>query len=251
MISKFLKIYFIICIQLVLSAQNFPVSDIYVQYDMTLNFKNIVKYKGELLSNNEVALFKYKVSDEQSSYNEEYSDSGSNVNVTMVDSVTTYIYINKSTDEIIESRKEVHSKKNFLIKDKLDRIEWNLINETKTINGLLCNKASCNFKGRTYLVWYCKDIASNFGPWKLMGLPGLILEATDQLGQVSFYAKKIKVPYVNDINSTVLVGKDYYTTAEFGEIQEKESEDFQSKMATKFGRGVSVKIDYKIEGIEK
>ncbi|WP_026978926.1 GLPGLI family protein [Flavobacterium tegetincola] len=194
MISKFLKIYFIICIQPVLSAQNFPVSEIYVQYDMTLNFKNIVKYNGELVANNEVALFKYKISDEQSSYNEEYSDSGSNVNVTMVDSVTTYIYINKSTDEIIESRKGVHSKKSFLIKDKLDIIDWILINETKIINGLLCHKATCNYKGRTYSVWYCKDIASSFGPWKLNGLAGLILEATDQLGQVSFYAKVIKIP---------------------------------------------------------
>ncbi|WP_157505132.1 hypothetical protein [Flavobacterium tegetincola] len=56
---------------------------------------------------------------------------------------------------------------------------------------------------------------------------------------------------MSDINAPILFGENYYTSSEFGEIQEKESEDFQSKMVTKFGRGVSVKIDYKIEGIEK
>jgi hypothetical protein len=36
------------------------------------------------------------------------------------------------------------------------------------------------FKGREYIVWYAPSIAYAEGPWKLGGLPGLILEAYDK-----------------------------------------------------------------------
>lgn len=36
--------------------------------------------------------------------------------------------------------------------------------------------ATTNFRGREYIVFYTDNILTNIGPWKLHGLPGLILK---------------------------------------------------------------------------
>src|SRR3712207_8163725 len=42
------------------------------------------------------------------------------------------------------------------------------------------------FRGRTWRVWFALDIPFPDGPWKLCGLPGLILKAEDSKGHFSF-----------------------------------------------------------------
>lgn len=59
-------------------------------------------------------------------------------------------------------------------------IQWKLSPERKEIDGYMCNKAVADFGGRTWIVWYTTEIPLSFGPWKLNGLPGLILDASDK-----------------------------------------------------------------------
>lgn len=47
------------------------------------------------------------------------------------------------------------------------------------ILGYRCSMAVTNYKGRTWYAWYAEDIPLDAGPWKLGGLPGLILRAYD------------------------------------------------------------------------
>ncbi len=56
-------------------------------------------------------------------------------------------------------------------------IDWKLTNNTVTISGYLCKTATCQLHGRRWTVRYCEDIPTTAGPWKLCGLPGLIVEA--------------------------------------------------------------------------
>ena len=46
--------------------------------------------------------------------------------------------------------------------------------------------ARCTFKGRTWTAWFAADIPLDNGPWKLCGLPGLILRAYDAKQQYIF-----------------------------------------------------------------
>ena len=55
-----------------------------------------------------------------------------------------------------------------------------------TIMGYGCRLAVARFKGRTWYAWYAEDLPLSEGPWKLCGLPGLILKAYDQNRQYVF-----------------------------------------------------------------
>jgi len=74
----------------------------------------------------------------------------------------------------------------FSVEEKIPAIEWNITQETKDIKGLPCQKAIGDFKGRTYEAWFCSQLPYNNGPWKLGGLPGLIVEASDTKKEVVF-----------------------------------------------------------------
>ena len=75
---------------------------------------------------------------------------------------------------------------NILCEEDNERPEWQLHPETMTILSYPCQKATCRFKGRDYTAWYTMDIPLSDGPWKLHGLPGLILKAEDSRGHFSF-----------------------------------------------------------------
>lgn len=77
----------------------------------------------------------------------------------------------------------------YLIEQDFPELEWIIGDETKEIAGYSVQQASADFGGRHYTVWFAPDLPFSFGPWKLHGLPGLILEAADKSGDVQFVFK--------------------------------------------------------------
>jgi GLPGLI family protein len=63
---------------------------------------------------------------------------------------------------------------------------WKLLNDTATINGYFCKKATTSFRGRDYEAWYAPEIPISDGPWKFRGLPGLIFKVEDSEKYFSF-----------------------------------------------------------------
>ncbi len=58
----------------------------------------------------------------------------------------------------------------------------------------MCTKATALFRGRNFEVWYTTRIPVSYGPWLLWGLPGLIIEARSQDGDLSFEYLKHSIP---------------------------------------------------------
>ena len=57
--------------------------------------------------------------------------------------------------------------------------QWTLTQDTATILGYHCQKASCCYHGRDFEAWFTTEIPLRFGPWKFGGLPGLIVKVYD------------------------------------------------------------------------
>lgn len=74
----------------------------------------------------------------------------------------------------------------YLIEEEMPSINWTILQETKEIQGLSCQKATTSFRGRNYHAWFCGQLPFNNGPWKLGSLPGLIIEAADDKNEVVF-----------------------------------------------------------------
>lgn len=51
--------------------------------------------------------------------------------------------------------------------------------DTATVCGYACKMAETDFAGRHWTAWFAEDLPLASGPWKLWGLPGLILAASD------------------------------------------------------------------------
>ncbi len=80
------------------------------------------------------------------------------------------------------------------VKDTLVKINWKITNKEKKIGNFNCTKATCHYSGRDYTAWFAKELPMPFGPWKLQGLPGIILEAYDTNKEIYWYFKEMEYP---------------------------------------------------------
>lgn len=80
----------------------------------------------------------------------------------------------------------------FRYEEKAGGQEWTIMDETREILGYECQKAVCDFRGRSYTAWFTPEIPVSAGPWKFNGLPGLILAVADDAGQYNFEATGIR-----------------------------------------------------------
>jgi GLPGLI family protein len=97
--------------------------------------------------------------------------------------------------QFINSRKLVRKEvmmNSYIINDLLPVINWHISGDKANFAELHCQKATCHFKGRDYTVWFCPDLPVRVGPWKLNGLPGVIVEAYDAKKEVVFKFDKVE-----------------------------------------------------------
>lgn len=74
----------------------------------------------------------------------------------------------------------------YIVEQAAPVFNWRILPEQKKIGNYVCQKAAGTFAGRNYTAWFAPALPFSVGPWKLGGLPGLILEAADQKNQVQF-----------------------------------------------------------------
>ena len=76
---------------------------------------------------------------------------------------------------------------NWLSDENLEKPEWTVSDSVSNIMGYECIFAETDFRGRHWEVWFTPEIPISDGPWKLWGLPGLILSARDSKGHYTYH----------------------------------------------------------------
>jgi GLPGLI family protein len=82
--------------------------------------------------------------------------------------------------------KDVLMVNEYLIEGPMPAVDWKISGDTATFGGLHCQRATGHFGGRDYIAWFCPDLPVHCGPWKLNGLPGVIVDARDTKNEVVF-----------------------------------------------------------------
>jgi len=133
---------------------------------------------------------RYEISEEQKFWAMIESGKGGGKGVFVIDdskskwmTPTTYIYFVKENKLFT---KEMFSFQSYIVEESAPVIDWKLSKDTINLSGLNCQKATATFEGKDWEVWYAPSVPFPGGPWKLSGLPGLIVEAHDTNKQVNF-----------------------------------------------------------------
>ena len=63
--------------------------------------------------------------------------------------------------------------------ESIEKPQWKISTDTCIILSYTCQKATARFRGRDWMAWFTMEVPIDAGPWKLCGLPGLILKASD------------------------------------------------------------------------
>ena len=100
--------------------------------------------------------------------------------------MSTYVYKNYPTGQMTITDRI--SLQDYCYVDSLHTQTWTMGDSTREVLGYTCQQATTDFRGRRWTAWFATDIPISDGPWKLGGLPGLILEAYDEGQQHVFTA---------------------------------------------------------------
>ena len=109
----------------------------------------------------------------------------------------------------------------YIGEEQMAMPDWTLHEDTATISGYLCKRATTHYRGRDWEVYYTSEIPLNRGPWKLLGLPGLITRATDadhyflfEMNTFQRLTNPVPIVYIH----REIGGKGGYTGAEYKKI---------------------------------
>lgn len=123
--------------------------------------------------------------------------------------------------------------------EPLDEIAWTVNDSTATVLGYECVMAQTDYHGRRWTVWFAPEIPLPDGPWKLCGLPGLVLRAESgdcflfEAKSIEECGKAIPPVYSPDNYSKIdrrkaLADEDYYRN------------NFEAVLKARFGSSVQV-----------
>lgn len=163
---------------------------------------------------------------------EEENTDGNGTTVRMVIRVPqNETYRNYETQKSVELRELAGQK--FLIEDTLRRMPWKLAGETKKIQGYDCMKATMTNKAtnQPIVAWFTEAIPVPSGPAGFGGLPGLILEADVNDGDMIYTLTKAEFKKLGAADIKLPSGGKKITEAEFT----KKRDEFMKEMGGQGG----------------
>lgn len=232
-----MKSTLIVLASLLLGAHVYPQNEVLkVEYDFFLSLGDLAQYRSTLLLSNDKSLFLWGKPIGEPKVDTEYEIT---IDLHAMDSIGSYTYTDKVLDSMF-SRAPFLDKQAYLVKEKITPIAWDITDALQKIGPYNCQEAKALFRGRTYTVWFTYDIPISSGPWKLQGLPGLIISAKDDSGEVQFLMRSItksNLEITPDLKTTKAI-----SLSEYVAIQRSFSDKFYKKAMSRLPREIDIQI---------
>lgn len=104
-----------------------------------------------------------------------------------------YFITKNMEDKSVNFVESIGSKQVYYQEDR--KMNWEISPQVSDFNGYKVQKATMTFGGRIWTAWFAPEIKISDGPYKFLGLPGLILKLEDDKGDYRFtFIKKINIP---------------------------------------------------------
>lgn len=149
----------------------------------------------------------------------------------------SYVYKNIPEGKVTE--RCYFDLENWQYTENWEKPEWNLSDESKDVLGYQCFKAVADYRGRRWTAWFAPEIPVHDGPWKLCGLPGLILEAYDEDRHYQFDADGLELAPECEVGMFTYDEERGITTVTrdkfFNNWWKFQHSDFVAKMAAAYG----------------
>jgi GLPGLI family protein len=153
------------------------------------------------------------------------------------------IHRNFNTEKIKLRYPKSEAYDEFTVDDNWIKIAWEIQEDTLTIGNFKCKKAIGDFRGRTYIAWFAEEIPLPYGPFKLFGLPGLILQAEDTEKMFSVFMKRIEYPTNQEFEVDEPNEKNKKTLIEYAYLWDNFTDLLIERLNSKMSRGVYFKND--------
>jgi len=154
-------------------------------------------------------------------------------------------YKNYVKDTLIFNEK-IPFRTKVIIGENLHLFNWNIIPEKDSlILGYKCKSAVADFRGRTYIAYFCQELNSFGGPWKFDGLPGLILAVSSK--DKYFIIEPVKIS-INTATEPIrnayqnLKKEDILNWNQYKEKYEKRLKDIKKKLDSESTKGETISI---------
>ena len=170
---------------------NFSFSQSYIiEYEERANIENQLKHVTDPETRKRVSAHLSKAttfylyySNGESIYIQEKESMSENSGINLIKQKTKKIEIGKSGGGIyknFKTKEYLHEAdvlgKQLLVTDKLKKINWEFLDDKKTIGSINCKKAKVTINNEEIIAWYDDEFALQDGPKDFYGLPGLIIE---------------------------------------------------------------------------
>lgn len=172
-----------------------------------------------------------------------------------VKNIYTYIFTDNDKGELTHYDKWGTEQQYY--REPFDEINWVIGDSTTNILGYECVIAETDYHGRHWTAWFTPEIPVPFGPWKLRGLPGLILSAS--AGE-NFGFDATGIQSTDQIITPIYLTENYSKTDRKKALADEEyyQNNKQAIISAKFGGNVqfssgfgdSSKYDGKIHSLE-
>lgn len=211
-----------------------------IEYDFFLNIgAEKQHYNSSLFVDASSSLFKWGNVEKKVKTESGNKDNKFSVTLFEADSIGTYNFINHKTDSIF-SRLIWFKSKVYKIHEKKSSIKWEIMDETKKVGTFNCQKAIGEFRGRTYTAWFTTKLPVSASPWKLHGLPGLVLKVHDSENKIQFVFKSISK--IDEMPNLPIEDSKIISIEDYSKMQNTLANELSKKIISKMPRGAKIEI---------